>query len=376
MKFNVPSKQFYNVVSAVSKIISSKNAVAILNSLLITLKDDTLTIKAADMENSLEARMKVSEAEGEGSYCIEARRLVDMLKDMPDFGITVDINEENLSVDISYPNGKYNLVATSAAEYPQSKEYGEIEEGTLTFDLPAENAIRAIDSTSYAVSTDTLRPMMTGIFWDIKENCIIFVATDTRKLVKFTDRNIRPGVTGSFIMPMKTAQVLKAAFAKEGDMKVIVNSKGVTFKSDAFTFNSVLIKGNFPPYERVIPSNNPYTMTIDRMAFLNATRRVGGFVAASHGLIKFSITTELLTLRAIDSNYCISARETVPCTFSGSDLTIGFSAPYLVEMLNIITTDDVIVKLSDPSRPGMFLPSEDKDNTELLMLLMPMTVTE
>ena len=97
MKFNVPSKQFYSYASAVSKIISSKNAVAILNNFLITLKDDMLTIKASDMENSLEARLQVTEPEGEGSYCIDARRLVDLLKEMPDQGMTFEIHEDNLS---------------------------------------------------------------------------------------------------------------------------------------------------------------------------------------------------------------------------------------------------------------------------------------
>lgn len=376
MKFNVPSKQLYSYASAVSKIINAKNALTILNSFLLKLEGNCLTIMAADMENSLEARLTVSDAEGEGSYCIDARRLVDLLKEMPDQGIEVEIHEDTLAVDITYPNGKYNLVAASGNEYPTPKRYDDEEEGTIRFDMPAESIIRGIDNTFFAVSTDTLRPMMTGILWDIKENGLVFVATDTRKLVRFIDHNIHPGKSGSFILPAKTAQVFKNAYAKEGDVKVMANSKGVVFESDSFTFNSVLVKGNFPPYERVIPSNHPYSLTIDRASLLNAVRRVGGFVAANHGLVKMSISTEMLTLRAIDNNYCLSAREAVPCSFSGTDLTIGFSAPYLCEILNIIPTHEVTIQLNDPSRPGVFTPMENKENTELLMLLMPMTVTE
>ncbi|MCH5244907.1 MAG: DNA polymerase III subunit beta [Muribaculaceae bacterium] len=376
MKFNVSSKRLYSYASAVSKVINAKNAVTILNSFLLRLDGDQLTLMASDMENSLEARLTVSEPEGGGSYCIDARRLVDLLKEMPEQGITVEIHEDTLSVDITYPNGNYNLVAVGGSEYPMPKRFEQEEEGMLKFDIPAENIIRGIDNTFFAVSGDTLRPMMTGILCDIKDNGLIFVATDTRKLVRFIDRNVHPEQTGSFILPSKSAQVFKTAFAKEGDVNVTATSKGVVFESESYTFNSVLIKGNFPPYDRVIPTNHPYSLTIDRQLLLNAVRRVGGFVSANHGLIKMSISTEMLTLRAIDNNFCLSAREAIPCSFSGSDMTIGFSAPYLLEILNIISTPEVVIQLSDPSRPGVFTPTEDKENTELLMLLMPMTVTD
>lgn len=376
MKFNVPSKQLYSYASAVSKIINSKNAVSILNCFLLKLEGDRLTILASDMENSLEARLTVTDPEGEGAYCIDARRLVDLLKEMPDQGITIDIHPDNLLVDITYPNGKYNLVAISGNEYPIPQNLTADGVATIRFNAPADKLIRGIDNTIFAVSTDILRPMMTGILWDIKEESLVFVATDTRKLVKFTDNNIKPGAAGSFILPVKTASVFKNAYAKEGEVTVTASAKGVMFESESFTFNSVLVKGNFPDYNRVIPTNNPYILTIDRQAFLNAVRRVGGFVAADHGLIKFNITSELLTLRAADNDYCLSAREAVPCDFTGNDMVIGFSAPYLTEILNTISTQDVVVKLSDPSRPGVFTPSEDVDDTELLMLLMPMTVTD
>lgn len=376
MKFNVPSRLLYSYVSAVSKIINSKNAVSILNCFFLKLEGDCLTILASDMENSLEARLNVTEPEGEGAYCIDARRLVDLLKEMPDQGITIEIHPDSLMVDISYPNGKYNLVAIRGEEYPVPQNPVDADDNTLSFTSTADKLIRGIDNTIFAVSSDVLRPMMTGILWDIKADRLVFVATDTRKLVKFTDNTIASGADGSFILPVKTASVFKNAYSKEGEVKVVAGSKGVRFESASFTFNSVLVKGKFPDYNRVIPQNNPYVLTIDRQAMLNAVRRVGGFVAADHGLIKFNITSELLTLRAADNDYCLSAREAIPCSFSGSELVIGFSAPYLSEILSTIPTSDVVIRLSDPSRPGVFTPSENIDDTELLMLLMPMTVTD
>ena len=375
MKFNVPSKTLYNYVSSVSKVINSKNALAILNNFLFVLDDNTLTITASDLENRLTARVPVTEVEGNGSFCIDARRLVDLLKEMPDQGITFNIDDNTLAVEITYPSGNYNLIALNGNEYPSNNNDDEDIE-KLEFTCPTEQLIKGIDNTLFAVGNDDLRPQMMGILWDIKPDAITFVATDTRKLVKYRNEMSAPGVEGSCIIPIKPATVIKNVFAKEQEVKVTIEPKSATFESPSFTFNCRFIKGTFPDYNRVIPANNPYTLTIDRHSFLNAVRRVGVFVDPGHGLVKFKLTPDKLIMKAQDNNYLTSAWESVPCDFTGSEMVIGFSAPYLIEIFGTLSTSDIVIKLSDPSRPGVFLPSENDTDSELLMLLMPMTVTE
>ena len=109
---------------------------------------------------------------------------------------------------------------------------------------------------------------------------------------------------------------------------------------------------------------------------LNAIRRVAVFVDPSHGLLKLHITPESIEMKAQDNNFATSGREAVPCNFTGSDMIIGFSAPYLIEIFDVLNTTNAVVKLADPSRPGLFVPEEDEPDTELQMLLMPMTVAE
>ena len=375
MKFNVPSKTLYNYVSSVSKVINSKNALAILNNFLFVFDDNTLTITASDLENRLTARVPVTEVEGNGSFCIDARRLVDLLKEMPDQGITFNIDDNTLAVEITYPSGNYNLIALNGNEYPSNNNDDEDIE-KLEFTCPTEQLIKGIDNTLFAVGNDDLRPQMMGILWDIKPDAITFVATDTRKLVKYRNEMSAPGVEGSCIIPIKPATVIKNVFAKEQEVKVTIEPKSATFESPSFTFNCRFIKGTFPDYNRVIPANNPYTLTIDRHSFLNAVRRVGVFVDPGHGLVKFKLTPDKLIMKAQDNNYLTSAWESVPCDFTGSEMVIGFSAPYLIEIFGTLSTSDIVIKLSDPSRPGVFLPSENDTDSELLMLLMPMTVSE
>lgn len=374
MKFNVPSKTLHSYVSAVSKVINSKNALTILNNFLFTLEGDVLTVKASDMENSLVGRLPVTGAEGSGSFCLDARRIVDLLKEMPDQGITFEIDDDNLEVKISYPNGMYNTVAITGVEYPSTSEAEEGE--SISFTMPADLVMKGIENTLFAVGTDELRPQMMGILWDVKPDKIIFVATDTRKLVKYTNSLIKPGAECSFILPLKPATVIKNVFGKEDEIEVTISEKSVKFNSPSFTFDCRQIKGAFPPYDRVIPENNPYSLTVDRLSFLTAVRRVGVFGDCGNGLIKFKLTPDTLTLRARDNSYGTSGWESVPCSYTGNELMIGFGAPYLIEIFSTISTTDVIMKLSDASHPAVCVPAENEPDSELLILLMPMNIVE
>jgi DNA polymerase-3 subunit beta len=373
MKFQVPSKTLYNYTSAVSKVINAKNALQILNNFLFVLDGDTLTISGSDTENALTARVPVSNAEGSGKFCIDARRLVDLLKQLPDEGINFEINESNLEVNISSSNGNYDLMGLNGDEYPQYKKE---DEGVdpVNFIIPAEQIIKGIDNTLFAVSSDEFRPQMMGIYLDIKPEAITFVATDTRKLVKYTNSMAEPGVTGSCIMPIKPATVLKNVFAKEELIHVTLTRKCATIESESFTFNCRFIKGNFPDYNRVIPQNNPRVVTVDRGQLLNAVRRVGVFVDSNGGLVRFRITQNMIELKAQDVNTCTMAQEKISCSYEGDELVIGFSVPYLIEIFGTLSTEDIVIALSDPGRPGVFSLSENEENSELIILLMPMAV--
>ena len=374
MKFNVSSKTLYTFASSVSKIISSRNALQILNNFLFELDGDTLTVTASDMENSLVGRLSVTEAEGNGSFCLDARRIVELLKEMPDQGITFDINDQNMEVLITYTNGHYNTVALSGFEYPEHRKAAATD--TVTFDCSSEQIIKGIENTLFAVSTEEIRPQMMGILWDVKPDSIVFVATDTRKLVKYVDGTIHPATECSFILPVKGAQVIKNVFAKEDSVRITVTPVSAIFESATFTFDCRLIKGTFPDYNRVIPVSNPYVFTADRVSFLNAVRRVAVFGDGGGGLVKFNFNTSEVILRDSDNSLGTSGEERVACDYNGQPINMGFGSQYLVEILSTFSSSDIVIKLADPSRPALFLPGESAPDTELVMILMPMNIGE
>ena len=155
-----------------------------------------------------------------------------------------------------------------------------------------------------------------------------------------------------------------------------VSEVNVVFESATFTFDCRLIKGVFPDYNRVIPANNPYILTVDRQLLLNAVRRVAVFGDEGLNLIKFKFAGGSLTLQACDQGYGTSGWESVPCDYNGADMMMGFASLYMLEILSTFSASEIVMKLADPSRPAICLPVDDSTDTELLMLLMPMTIVE
>ena len=150
MKFQVPSKTLYNATSAVSKVINSKNAITILNNFLLTLKDGILTVTGSDTENILSARVSVENAEGEGCFCLDARRLVELLREMPEKTIDFDIDDSNLAIEIRYPGGDYSPMGLNVYEFPLPKTESAYEQ-PINFLCPGEQLVKGIDNSLFAV---------------------------------------------------------------------------------------------------------------------------------------------------------------------------------------------------------------------------------
>ena len=247
----------------------------------------------------------------------------------------------------------------------------------VTLSLDAQQLFNGIGYTLFATAEDELRPIMNGIYLDIFEDSISFVASDTHKLVRFKNQAVAPGVRASFILPKKPANLLKSILPKEnGNVELSFDSKNACFKLSDFVLNCRLIEGHYPNYNSVIPTSNTNRLIIDRALFVNVLRRVSVFADAALGLAKLQLKNGELLVSTENKDYSISAEEKVGCDYTGDDLTIGFKASFLIEILNNIPSTEVLVELSDPTRAGIIVPLENKENEDLLMLLMPMMLSD
>lgn len=383
MKFTVSSRAFYSTLSGVSKAINSKNTLTVLDNFLLEVDADKemLTVTASDTENTLVARLAISQADQSGRFLANAKRLCDIGKELPAVDVEISVDLDSLAMQIDFPGGKFDLVALDANQYPVSSDpLSEVSaaDGDVPAELllPSSMLLAGIENTIFAVATDQIRPQLMGILWDVKPDGIIFVATDTRKLVKYENKTAAPGIERRLILPLKPAVLLKQLLSKEEDVKVVLTDKSATFATEKLTLSCRLIKGNFPPYERVIPADNPYVATFDRESILTAVRRVSVCADPAHGLMKLRFTHGLLEIKVDDTSHSTFAVEKVPCDYTGRDIVIGFSAGYLIEIFNTLPTENILMKLADPSRPGVFVPEENAENTDLIIILMPMTVQD
>ncbi len=383
MKFTVSSRALYSTLSGVSKTINSKNTLTVLDNFLLEVdaEKELLTVTASDTENTLVARLAIGQADESGRFLANAKRLCDIGKELPAVDVEISVDLDSLAMQIDFPGGKFDLVALDANQYPVSSDpLSEISaaDGDVPAELllPSSMLMSGIENTIFAVATDQIRPQLMGILWDGKPDGIIFVATDTRKLVKYENKSAAPGIERRLILPLKPAVLLKQLLAKEEDVKVVLTDKSATFTTEKLTLSCRLIKGNFPPYERVIPADNPYVATFDRESILTAVRRVSVCADPAHGLMKLRFTHGLLEIKVDDTSHSTFAVEKVPCDYTGRDIVIGFSAGYLIEIFNTLPTENILMKLADPSRPGVFVPEENAENTDLVIILMPMTVQD
>ena len=143
-----------------------------------------------------------------------------------------------------------------------------------------------------------------------------------------------------------------------------------------FRLGCRFVKVNYPNYNRVIPQDNPNELTVARMALVSAMRRVSLFASKASSLVKMSMDENAVVLQSQDLDYSTKADERVSCSYEGSPLSIGFNSVYMLEVLNNLPGESIVVKLSDPGRPGLFLPFEQKENENVVMLQMPMQVIE
>lgn len=374
MRFDVSSTALLSHLQSIGKVIASKNTLPILDNFLFQLEENTLTVTASDAETRLVTSLEVMNAEGSGLFCVSAKMLLDPLKELPEQPLTFDVNDANLEVFIHFQNGKYNFIGQKGDTYPQQKP---LSEQAVEVVMDAQLLLNGISRSLFATADDELRPVMNGVYFDFHTDDLTFVASDGHKLVRLRNLSVQSEERASFILPKKPATLLKNLLAKEeGLIRLQFDDNNAYLRCTNCEMVCRLIEGRYPNYNSVIPKENPFQVTIDRMFLLNALKRVSVFSNQSSSLIKLHLEDNLLTVSAQDIDFSTSAEERIPCEYNGDELSIGFKATYLIDILGNISSTDVILQLADPSRAGLILPLENQENEDLLMLLMPMMLND
>ncbi|MBL7110440.1 MAG: DNA polymerase III subunit beta [Bacteroidales bacterium] len=374
MKFVVSSTELLSHLQAVSRVISTKNTLPILDNFLFKLESNQLEITASDLESTLVTTMGIENTTDEGSIAIPARLITDTLKEFSEQPLTFEIDLNKLSVIINSENGKFTIVGYNAGEFPQMPTIKPDKKASI--ELAPDLLLSGISSTLFATADDELRPVMNGVFIELSTDDITFVASDAHKLVRYKRTDAKAAENSSFILPKKPASLLKNVLPKEENKVTLeFDDKNAFFSMTEYRLVCRLVEGNYPSYNSVIPTGNPNKLTIDRHEFLNTLRRVSVFSNQASNLVKLQLTGNQVTVSAQDIDFSISAYERIKCQYEGDDMEIGFKSTFLLEILANLASSDIVLELSDPTRAGILLPAEqDNESEDVLMLLMPMMI--
>jgi DNA polymerase-3 subunit beta len=376
MKFTVSSSALLSVLSTTGKVISSKNTLPILDYFLFELQGDTLKVTASDLDTTFIGKVKVDGVESEGVVAAPYKRMLDTLKEFSEQPLTIEIDNNTWKINISWATGEISIPGLSGLSYPTVPM---LSDAKVELDMDADMLVDGINKTIFATADGELRPVMNSIFVNIEPSEVTFVATDAHKLVKYTQK-LESGLTASFILPKKPANLLKTALLKEeGAIRTQFDNKNAMFHLGDFVLVCRLIEGTYPKYNSVIPQNNPNIVVVDRTELLNGIKRVAVCSSQATNLIKLSISDNRINLVAQDRDYSMSATENLSCSYEGVPIVIGFKSTFLVEILSNTDTQCISVELGDHTRAGVFKPVYDADETptsSILMLLMPMMLQE
>ena len=254
MKFSISSTALSSKLQNLAKTLSAKPSLPILNNFLFEIVDGVLTLTTSDSETTMKASMQLDESDSNGRFTVPSRTILDATRELPDQPLHFDINLETMAVQITYQNGVYNFTAQTAEEYPRNKE---LAADAASIQMESAVLLNSIVRSLFATGQDELRPIMNGIYFDLKEDGLAIVATDGHKLVKSKNTAIRSDVKRSFVLAKKPASLLRNILTKDSTMvEVKFDDRNAEVHFPNGMLSCRLIEGNYPNYESVIPQDS------------------------------------------------------------------------------------------------------------------------
>lgn len=374
------TEDFLPSLAMVNTVVLAKTTLPILSDVRIETKADGnggtyAELMTSDSETWLQMKAPLTEAEVGIVICIEAKGLLQALRNLGGKPVTMEIDDSKHIVKCDYGNGHFSLPYEDAQDFPLPMA---APDGAKTKLMDAKKMLTAIEKAGFATANDELRPVMNGVHFDFLPTCMISVASDGHKLAKYADLTVTCDEIepSGFTMPKKPCSTLLNVLGSTvaGDIKVMFNDRCFTVNNTQFKMSARLIEGRYPNYDSVIPKDNDRIVTIAKNDFVAALKRVLPMGNANSELVALSFSMGMMTISAEDFDFSKSASENVGCDYAQEEFTIGFKGSTLLQLLQNIDTDNVKVMLKDPSRAGVLC--EDKPNGvyEYTSLIMPMLI--
>ena len=371
MKFSIEREVIYKELQRANRVVPVRSTLPILTCVLLNVEDSKLIISSTDIEVTIRSEVDVSNSEN-GSVVIQSKLLNDIIGVLPQGELTLSSDDKDF-VTIECSSGTYSIAGKSPEDFPAAP----ILENGESIDIDNEMMHRIIEKTAFAVSADMLRPALTGVLFEFKDNKLTTVATDGHRLAKLTiDKKTGIKEDKRIIIPKKFLSLILNALSGSDENSFIVTENHVMMTLGNTKFFTRIIDEKYPDYNSVIPTENDKELNVDVEKFLSSAVRVAIFANKTTQQIKLSVSNNNMKISSADPESGGSGSENIDCKYSGEEIEIGFNSEYLKDILRQIDTEELIMSLKAPISAGLVYPAEQAENEGYTILLMPIRLTE
>ena len=367
MNVSISRNSLQSALQNLAKATPTRSTIPILSSVLFTARKEKLEMRTTDLEITLVTTAQGS-VESEGGVAIPHRTLMDITNALPETDVTIESNDEHRVV-IQTSFGNYDISGAPPEDFPTMPEVDNKKE----IGIASSVLKRLVEKTSFALSSDDLKPALMGALFEVLENSISVVATDGHRLsvCSRSDFSSR-GYEGRVIVPKKFLNLLLPYLDGQGETVLWVGDNHLTISFSGITAFSRVIDERYPDYKTVLPKDNSKILTADREEMLASVRRVSIFSNRATRQVELRLSNGEAVVTTEDPESASSAQEKFQVQYEDEDLTVGFNANYLVDILTHIDTEKVVLRLNSPISATLVGPDKQEENEETTMLLMPM----
>ncbi len=361
MKLTAPRDSLSAALQLVGRAVSNRGTLPSLGGILLIAAEDSLTLRASDMELGLTRALEEIKPERTGTVLLPGRLFGDVVRSLPPGDVTLELRAEQRDVEISAAGARFHLRTLPAEDFPRLPEI----EGE-TVNLPAAPLAQTIDLVARAASRDEVRPILTGVLLQAEGTTLTMVATDSYRLsVKHTTLEAPISQPIEANVPARALRELARIVGTEGDVEIALQRNQVVFRTDGVLLSSRLIEGQFPSWRQLIPESFEHEVRLPREEFLEIGRRISQ-LAQRNAPLRLAFAEGELTVAA-ETPDIGDASESMPAPFNGEPLEIAFNPQFLVEGVESVASEELAIQLSSPLRPGLLRPVDGDDFSYLVM---------
>ena len=366
MRIKVNSSELAKKLEQVTKVVATKSPIPILSDVLVETKGNVMLLTTSDSEVWLSVKCPLLGNFDGLKFCVNARDLLELVKNLNDGEVTISIDEESQQMLCDYGNGNFYMPYDNASEFPMPNMESENPSSVI---VDGKNIMKAIELTSFAVGNSTIRPIMNGIHFVFSESGMTASATNAYKVAVYNDNSIKRDVHIEFTMPKKPSVILSSMLSSvDGDIKISFGASAVSISNTNFKLSARLLEGKFFDCESLTKGIRPISVTIDKVSILQALKRVMPMTNETSNLVVMFFEQGQVTVTADNAVFGKSASETVKCDCD-TELRIGFKCSDLIELFKNIDDDNVVMEMEDSMKGAIVYASSTYTRDEYVSLL-------